>query len=361
MFAGSQLSLLRGLAATAALLFSLAKAAAQDAPIPVESIDMYGSDAFDFAAIRAELEPDILKYVAAGETARTNPKANYAELEATALAAQAKIAAALGARVPLAHVSISVTTGFTPSPHINVTIDVVEKADQARRMPFREAPTGKFDDPDGLLAAWNDYVSKVFELAYAGMPLQALADECPALHCIAPFERPELAPYLARFNDGARKHEDLLYTIAAESGDESQRANALFLLAHTTNTARLLPVLGQGIYDPVGGVRNNAMRVLMYMAQAHPELDYPIDDLILALDFPDSGDRNKASYTILALAANPKYHETVRAKAVPVALRLLRLEQPNNHEPAYEILKTVSGEKFGDRDYAAWERWAANQ
>jgi hypothetical protein len=40
-------------------------------------------------------------------------------------------------------------------------------------------------------------------------------------------------------------------------------------------------------------------------------------------------------------------------------LRLLKLEQPNNHDPAYRILRTVSGENFGERDYAAWERWAA--
>jgi hypothetical protein len=46
---------------------------------------------------------------------------------------------------------------------------------------------------------------------------------------------------------------------------------------------------------------------------------------------------------------------------VPVALKLLRLEQPNNHDPAYQILTKVSGEAFGDRDYAAWERWAASR
>jgi hypothetical protein len=38
---------------------------------------------------------------------------------------------------------------------------------------------------------------------------------------------------------------------------------------------------------------------------------------------------------------------------------VLRLAQPNNHDPAYEILMQVSGETFGERDYAAWERWAA--
>jgi hypothetical protein len=37
---------------------------------------------------------------------------------------------------------------------------------------------------------------------------------------------------------------------------------------------------------------------------------------------------------------------------------MLRMLKPNNHDPAYEILKLVSGESYGDRDYAAWEAWA---
>ena len=107
------------------------------------------------------------------------------------------------------------------------------------------------------------------------------------------------------------------------------------------------------------GVRNNAMRVFLYLVRFQPELDYPVADLIAALDFPSGSDRNKAGYTLAGLAAQPRYRDAIRAGAAPIALRMLRLEQPNNHDPAYEILKLVSGESFGDRDYAAWERWAA--
>ena len=184
------------------------------------------------------------------------------------------------------------------------------------------------------------------------------ADECPVLHCVAPFDLPELEPYLERFNDGARGHEDDLYRIAAESGDAGQRANALFVLAHTNDAQRLLPVLANAIYDPASVVRNNAMRVLMQMAQTHPDLEFPVQDLIAAFDFPSSSDRNKSGYTLAALAGQHRYSAAVR-EAVPVALRVLRSEKPNNHDPAYQILTQVSGETFGDRDYAAWERWAA--
>ena len=36
---------------------------------------------------------------------------------------------------------------------------------------------------------------------------------------------------------------------------------------------------------------------------------------------------------------------------------MLRLGQPNNHDYAYRILKAISGQQFGERDYQAWETW----
>jgi hypothetical protein len=30
-------------------------------------------------------------------------------------------------------------------------------------------------------------------------------------------------------------------------------------------------------------------------------------------------------------------------------------------DPAYELLKTVSGQNFEPRDYEAWDRWFASQ
>jgi len=132
MFAGIAAAF-RSLAATALLLLVCAVSPAQQVMLPVETIDLYGSPALDFTVLRAELEPDILRYVATLETVRTNPNADLQELESTARASREKVAAELGKRVPLAHVSIAAITSFAPSPHINVTIDVVEQADAARR------------------------------------------------------------------------------------------------------------------------------------------------------------------------------------------------------------------------------------
>jgi hypothetical protein len=353
-------STLRAFAATVLVSFGVA---AQDSVPAVQSIDIFGSSVLDSAAARAEFGPDLLRYVELGWQAGFNGSvpANAAELEASMQAIDTKIRTALESRTPLAYFEIGVTLNFDPPQNVNVTIDVVEKVDEARRMPFRAAPTQELDDPGEMLALWTEYQGEMYELALAGAPMRVDEINCPVLHCIAPFDLPELAPYLPRLNDGARRHEDALYSVALDSADATERATALFVLAHTNDAQRLAPVLGRAINDPSGGVRNNAMRVLMFLAQRRADVDFPIRDLIAALDFPSSADRNKAAYTVAALARDTRYHDTIRAEAVPAALRLLELEKPNNHDPAYEILTQVSGEAFGDRDYAAWERWAASR
>lgn len=329
---------------------------AQETPIPVSSIDIYGSDAIDPVAFRKEFGADIERVVAMMEQARLNSGAGAAELEAVANTLEQRVRARLESGGPLALLEFGTTVDFGPPPRIHVMVSVVTEADRARRMPFRAAPAGRFDDPGGLLAAWAEYQQKAISAAYAGAPLPV--GECPVLHCIASFEPPELAPYLQRFNAGVREHEATLYSIVAGSADPRQRAAALFVLAHANDAQRLVPALGQAIYDEDPEVRNNAMRVLLFLAQSRPGLDFPIDALIAALDFPSATDRNKAGYALAVLAGQARYRDAIRMKAVPTALRMLRLEQPNNHNPAYEILKVVSGEGFGDRDYGAWERWA---
>ncbi|HEX7238448.1 MAG TPA: HEAT repeat domain-containing protein [Gammaproteobacteria bacterium] len=352
-------STLRLLAATA---FAPLLASAQSGAPPISSIDIYGSSVFDSAAVRAEFEPDLMRFIELGWRAgfgSNSAPANAAELEAEMEATSTKIRSALESRVPLAYFNIGVTLDFGPPQQVEISIDVVEKADEARRMPFHSAPTQRLDDPGGVLALWAEYQRKMYELALAGAPMLVDDSNCPVLHCIAPFDLPDLAPFLPRLNAGAEQHEDALYAVARSSADAEERAMALFVLAHTKDVQRLVPLLANAIYDPNGGVRNNAMRVLMFLAQKRPDADFPVRDLIAALDFPTSADRNKAAYTVAALAEQPKYRATIRADAVPAALHLLRVEKPNNHDPAYTILKQVSGEEFGERDYAAWERWAA--
>ncbi|MGD1950154.1 MAG: hypothetical protein ACFB14_10975 [Leptolyngbyaceae cyanobacterium] len=87
----------------------------------------------------------------------------------------------------------------------------------------------------------------------------------------------------------------------------------------------------------------------------------PIESIIEALQYPATTDRNKASWRLLELAKQDRYHQLIIEQAVPVLLEMLKLQQPNNHDPAYATLKVISGEQYGARDYAAWEEWAIQQ
>jgi hypothetical protein len=210
-----------------------------------------------------------------------------------------------------------------------------------------------------ILALWEEFEVKGFDLMMTGsLPNDS---ECPVLHCLASFDHPDLAPYLVQFNEGASQYEDLLYEIAENHRDGEQRTRAILVLAHTNNADRLLPVLGRAIYDPNGGVRNYAMRVTLGIARDAPEHDYAIHDLIAALDFPEATDRNKSAYTLLFLADNPRYRETIRDEAIPTLLRLLRMGPPNNRRPAHEILEKLSGEDFDASNHVAWEAWAHSE
>ena len=315
----------------------------------LRSVDVFGTEIFTADDVATEFKSDIASLAASFSTWPPTADAGGAATE--------RIETALKARGSFAYLRLGVTYSPAPDNGLYVMVDVVEKKDTSRRMPFRKQPTGDLGDPEGLIAKWDEYQDKVFQLMFAGTPLQV--QDCPVLHCVAPFSIPELAPYLRAFNDGARAHEKELYEIVSRDKEPQHRAAALFLLAHTNNAKKLLPVLGDAIHDPDSGVRNNAMRIMMEMAAFDRNREYPVKDLIAALEFPSAEDRNKSAYVLVSLVKSPRYRTAIDKEAVPSLLKLLRLRQANNHDPAYEILKELSGKTFGDRDYKDWESWAA--
>lgn len=329
---------------------AMAQAAGAGPPPALGGFDVYGSERIDVTALRIELRPTLDAFLAAmigGDEAGVEDAAE-------------RIRAAIEVFGPFAATSFSMTQDFEPSPGYYLTVDVVETADAPRRMPFRETAADAvrdFDDPDGLIASWYAYQERFFALLPAG-ELSAINDaNCPALHCLAPFDHPDLAPYLVRFDQGVAAHESELRAIVERDRDAGQRAAAVFLLAHTPDAARLLPLLGRAIYDPDSGVRNNAMRVMISVAQFHPELDFPIDSLIAAMDFPTASDRNKSAETVAVLAGQARYRAPIINGALDTCLKLIRLQLPNNRNPAHRILMTLSGLTLPADDSAGWAAW----
>lgn len=336
--------MIRGAVAVAALL--AACATATPLPANVRAVDRYGTTRLSADELRRALGATFDRYLVAEKdderkTLSTELKARLVELG-------------------FAWGRVSRITYFRqPKNETYVTIDVVEPADRERRMPFGAAPDEDLPDVDGLAAAWDAYETKTLELLGA----HALPSEyvpCNAFHCLVGFRHADLAPYGTLFDERVPARRAELLRLLHRAKDEDRRAAAAYLIAHLHDGNEVVAELMPALRDPSSAVRNNAMRVLQDIAHHHPEIAIPVEPVFAALDYPETTDRNKALAIVDGLAERPENRAAIRAHG-RVLLALLALEQPNNHDFAYTILKKVSGESFGERDVAAWERWLSQR
>lgn len=262
-----------------------------------------------------------------------------------------------------AHIEFGAGSYYNVPDKCFITVDFVDRVDAARRMPFGPEPERVYEDPEGLLADWRAYESKVFELTGAGQMIPRRV-ACPAFHCFGDHSHPAVRQLAARFVELVPRHVEQLAAILRDDRSDSHRAHAAFLLAYSTNGPALVDRMIAASRDPAGIVRNNAMRVLSDIAFYHPELDIPLDPILAALDYPTTLDRNKASAILDGLLERPdgaRLRAPIAERAGPTLLTMLRLQQPNNHNFAYRILKAISGQSYGERDYAAWEGWLSRR
>lgn len=326
------------------LILLVAMQADNSSQYRVKGIDVYDTSQITTAQVKRKLGAKFLAF------ARQFPDGN--ELEKI----HDEIVASIAKMGSFAHIEMGVTVGSDDLKGLHISVDVVDKKDKAKRMSFLPAPTKDIADPEGLVAAWMEYEKKHYELFLKGA-LHMPPGSCPALHCINDFSNPELKPYLEIFQTKVARNKDDLVKVLRESRNAEQRAAAAFLLAHTTDAAVLVQTLEPSIADANSTVRNNVMRVLMEIGVRQQDVMIRIAPLLQALDYPKSTDRNKALYTLLSLADRPGNKMILQRQAGETLLKILRLTQPNNHDPAYEILKKISGKNYGDRDYANWAAW----
>jgi len=259
-----------------------------------------------------------------------------------------------------AFANLGIITYFEDGENVvYVTVDVVDRADSVSRMGFDPSPAGSVEDPLEALAAWDEYMQKGFQLLQA-RELGSSTDSCPVHHCFVGFEHPNVEGYKELFDRAAQEYETQLVRVLREEADASKRAAAAFVLAHMEDAGELVEIIMPSVRDPSSRVRNNIMRVLAFIAAKQGGASIPIEPVLQALDYPSASDRNKAASVLVGLSGRPENREAILSAAL-VLLRLLRLEQPNNHDPAYQILRQVSGEEYDERDYAAWEAWVERQ
>lgn len=329
----------------AAIFFAACQSASADSP-QFKGLDRYGSSQIALEQIKERFGDKIIRFAE-----------SYARQDMQAAERLYKeIVTGIRQMGQFAHVELSTIIYYASPQSLYLTIDLVDEKDRAERMNFLAEPTKEFAEPDGLFKLWQEYEQAGFALLAKG-ELKSTMPECPVLHCLFGFDHPSLKKYLEAFNSGAAKHRQTFVEMLREDKDPEHRAYSAFLLAHLADADEVVRALLPSIPDRHSGVRNNAMRVLAFIAERRRDVYIPLDPILKAINYPSTTDRNKSLYILSGVADNPKNRKPITQKAGPLLLKLLRLNQPNNHDPAYSVLKKISGKEFGERDYKAWEEW----
>jgi hypothetical protein len=309
---------------------------------------VFGTRAFTAAEVRAEYGPELAAIAAAFSTGRLDDE----------LAGQyRRVVEGLRARGDFVYLDLAYVRYFDhEQPTGYLTIDVVERADSAVRMAFRPVPTDTVPDPDGTLAAFSAYLERGMALLMAGA-LAGPEPPCPVLHCPPGFHHETLRAEGERFLRAAPRHREAIARALHRDADAQRRAAAAFLLGLTDDADAAAALLADALADPAPAVRNNALRVLIMAAQREPPVAIPLGPVIRALHYPATTDRNKAAYVLLGLASRPEHRAEILRDAGPVLLDMLALEQPNNRDPAWEVLRLLSGEDRPAEDVVGWRAW----
>ena len=315
-------------------------------------LDVYGTDKIDSDSICEALYDDLNKVMRLFEN-----KAFLVNLQVTEeeLSYWSSIPARIKTMGPFESVV------FSPVSYIDgrvfITIDVVETKDAEKRSNFYPNPQESISDVAGLIEQWDKYAKLGYKLFYTD-PKAIQFTSCPGFHCLYGFEYPAFKKYGDLFVREVPLKTDALIKVLQRDKDVRKRGTAVYLLAYTKDIKVLLKALRLAIRDPNALVRNNVMRVLESAISENRTTDFPLGEIMAALDFPSETDRNKALYIVLSLVERSDFSDYFAKKEGSQFVKLLKMRQPNIHDVAYQILKKISRKDYGEHDYVSWNKWA---
>ncbi len=243
------------------------------------------------------------------------------------------------------------------SKDVYLVLDVVDKKDSNRLANFLPKPSQNFPDPDNLITLWQGYLQTGYMKVINEKKPMLSYKKCPAYYCFFGFEAPEFKKYQSIFATLVPKNKEKLIEILREDRNAENRADAAVLLAHIKDGNELIKTLLPAMRDSSAKVRSNVMAVLGYALMQFKTLDFPVQNAIDALDYPDAEDRKQALWLLSAISLQPRYAQYIKEHAKGQLITQLKMQKPEIHNSAYQILKQISGDKFGNRDYTAWENW----
>lgn len=239
------------------------------------------------------------------------------------------------------------------------TVDVVDKSHPQRMKFLRKTNQKKTQNqqtihPD-LIDKMIEFLDSEFLLIRTNqIDIKDLS--CPVYHCVSGFHHPKLKPYLNVFNQGVKENKTLIINTINYDPDERRRAAAVFLTGHFTDPKEIMSVLLPHVTDDDDDVRNNVIRVIG-TTLFKVKIDIDVTPFLSLLDSPVLTDRNKSLFVLLMLSESPAVKKRLIEEGGDKLIAILALQQPNNHITAFNILKKISGENFGEYDIAAWKQW----
>ena len=241
---------------------------------------------------------------------------------------------------------------------MRLTVDLVDVGDEWR-MRFLPAPQGNVPDPEGLIAAWQDYMKVLNELQQAGEIPNYGVGTCGAIVCHGGFSHPRLAGREQKFLEGVPRNFDALVRMLREDSDDAKRMNAVFLLAYGPSREKVVEAIAPSVRDPYAGVRNEVLRTLGAAQEGQKRAIAPLEPVLEALWFPLSTDRNKAGWALVRIVETEgaARRKQILEKSGEMLLQMVGMQQRIDHEPAQKVLTVLAGRDLG-QDEAAWRRWA---
>lgn len=152
------------------------------------------------------------------------------------------------------------------------------------------------------------------------------------------------------FPELAKDHLKDLRNVLRNSGDEDQRATAVYVLAYAPKKTDVLDDLQYALKDADAGVRHNAAQALLafaVFARLHPEAELKVEPtwFIEMLNSLSWSDRNQALAVLQVLTDNddPGVLEQLRVRAMPALIEMARWKTLDHALPAYILVGRIAG------------------
>lgn len=250
------------------------------------------------------------------------------------------------------------TTSYSDRNLNCTTIEIIDK-NQAQRLAFVDqlkSPNKPVKKND-VIEKMEEYNEKSMMLFMRNQLKPPKKNFCPSYHCTFGFDHPQLKAYYPLFKQATVKQRSLILNTLNHDPNPSRRGAAAFLVGHFSNPHEIIKLLMPHIMDKDSGVRNNVIRVIgSVMHTAHIQ-DIDVKPFVKLLDSPYGADRNKSLNVLQEVAQSRQGKNYLLHYAKTQLVALLQLKQPNNHNMAYQILKTISAKQYADTDIAAWKKW----